>query len=286
MTSHGFSRGWRASRNSLSVSAISEKDGAMERDYDMDSARWVSDLRSPATVGQRAGERSIARLGSKQIASGALPVIFDRRVSNTLISALKGAITGPAIARGVSFLKDKLHTPIFSSAIQIIDDPFLIRGNGSRPWDGEGVTMSKQAIIKDGVLQSWLLNSASAKQLKLTTTGHANRGLGQPPGVGASNTILQAGEHSPEALMAQAGEGLLITEMFGPSLNSNTGDYSVGVAGFKIENGQRAYPVSEITIAGNLIDIYKTLIPANDLVFNRATVVPSLLCEGITIAGL
>ena len=285
MTSHGFSRGWRATRHSHSVSAICEKDGAMERDYDMDSARWLTDLRDGEAVGIRAGQRSAARLGSKQMTSGALPVIFDRRVSNALVSALKGAITGPAIARGVSFLKDKLHEPLFSPSIQIIDNPFLKRGNGSRPWDGEGVAMSEQAIIKDGVLQTWLLNSASARQLKLTTTGHANRGLGHPPGVAATNTIMMAGTDTPEGLLAKAGEGLLITEMFGPSLNSNTGDYSVGVAGFKIENGARAYPVSEITIAGNLIEMYKSLIPADDLVYNRATVVPSLLCEGITIAG-
>ena len=192
---------------------------------------------------------------------------------------------GPSIARGVSFLKDSLGQPIFSKDIQIIDNPLRKRGQASRPWDGEGVTVKEQHLIENGVLKTWILNSASARQLDLTTTGHANRSLGAPPGVAATNTYLSAGTKTPEDLMRDMNEGLLITEMFGPSLNSNTGDYSVGVAGFKIENGQRAHPVSEITIAGNLLEIYKTLIPANNLIFDKSTVAPSLLCEGITIAG-
>ena len=285
MTSHGFSKGWRASRHALSVSAIAEQDGAMERDYDSHSTRWLEDLKSAQEIGTLAGERAIARLGSQQLASGAMPVMFDRRVSAALVNSLKGAITGPAIARGVSFLKDSMSAQIFSDNIQITDDPLRKRGQASRPWDGEGVAVKKQSLIKNGILQTWILNTASARQLKLTTTGHGNRGLGAPPGVGTTNTVMSGGVKTPEQLMADMNDGLLITEMFGPSLNSNTGDYSVGVAGFKIENGLRAYPVNEITIAGNLIEIYKTLIAANDLVFNRSTVAPSLLCEGITIAG-
>lgn len=285
MTSHGFSNGWRASRHSLSVTAIAEKDGAMERDYDSDSTRWLEDLKSSQDIGTLAGERAISRIGSQQLASGAMPVIFNRRVSAALVNALKGAITGPSIARGVSFLKDSMDAQIFNKDIQIIDDPLRRRGQGSRPWDGEGVAVKKQHFIKDGILKTWILNSASARQLKLATTGHASRGLGAPPGVATTNTAMLAGSKSPEQLMIDMGNGLLITEMFGPSLNSNTGDYSVGVAGFKIENGVRAFPVSEITIAGNLVEIYKTLIPANDLIYNRSTIAPSLLCEGITIAG-
>ena len=285
MTSHGFAKGWRASRHALSVSAIAEQDGAMERDYDSHSTRWLEDLKSPEEIGTLAGSRAIARLGSKQMASGALPVMFDRRVSAALVNALKGAIMGPSIARGVSFLKDSMGAPIFSKEIQIIDNPLRQRGQASRPWDGEGVAVKEQHLIKDGVLKTWILNSASARQLELTTTGHASRGLGAPPGVGTTNTYMAAGLKTPDQLLAEMGEGLLITEMFGPSLNSNTGDYSVGVAGFKIEKGKRAFPVSEITIASNLIEIYKTLIPANDLIFNKSTVAPSLLCEGITIAG-
>lgn len=285
MTSHGFSKGWRASRHALSVSAIAEQDGAMERDYDSQSTRWLEDLKSTQEIGQLAGERAIARLGSEQLASGAMPVMFDRRISAALVNSLKGAITGPAITRGVSFLKDSMKSQIFSNAIQIIDDPLRKRGQASRPWDGEGVAVKKQHLVKDGVLQSWILNTSSARQLDLTTTGHGSRSLGAPPGVATTNSIMSGGTKTPEQLMADMNEGLLITEMFGPSLNSNTGDYSVGVAGFKIENGQRAFPVSEITIAGNLVEIYKTLIAADDLVFDKSTVAPSLLCEGITIAG-
>jgi len=285
MTSHGFAKGWRASRHSLSVSAIAEHEGAMERDYDSQSTRWLADLKSAQEIGTLAGERAIARVGSQQIASGAMPVMFDRRVSSALVNAFKGAISGPSIARGVSFLKEAMHTQLFRDNIQIIDDPLRKRGQASRPWDGEGVTVKPQNFIENGTLMTWILNTASAQQLRLVTTGHASRGLGAPPGVGATNTYMTAGPKTPEALRLDMNEGLLITEMFGPSLNSNTGDYSVGVAGFKIENGLRAYPVSEITIAGNLLEIYKTLIPASDLVFDKSTVAPSLLCEGITIAG-
>jgi len=285
MTSHGFAKGWRASRHSLSVSAIAEHEGAMERDYDSQSTRWLADLKSAQEIGTLAGERAIARVGSQQIASGAMPVMFDRRVSSALVNAFKGAISGPSIARGVSFLKEAMHTQLFRDNIQIIDDPLRKRGQASRPWDGEGVTVKPQNFIENGTLMTWILNTASAQQLRLVTTGHASRGLGAPPGVGATNTYMSAGPKTPEALRLDMNEGLLITEMFGPSLNSNTGDYSVGVAGFKIENGLRAYPVSEITIAGNLLEIYKTLIPASDLVFDKSTVAPSLLCEGITIAG-
>lgn len=285
MTSHGFSQGWTSSRHGLSVSAIAESGGAMERDFDYDGARWFEDLKTPEDIGRTAGERTIARLGSQQMSSGAIPVIFDQRVSGSLVSAMIGSITGTSIARGVSFLKDKMGETLFSPDIQIIDNPLMIRGHGSRPYDGEGIAPIMRHLIKDGVLQTWLLNCSSARQLGLETTGHATRSIGSPPGVAATNSYMTAGKKTPSQLMADIGEGLLITEMFGLSLNSNTGDYSVGVAGFKIENGQKAYPVSEITIAGNLLEMYKTLIPANDLIFDAATVAPSLLTEGLTVAG-
>ena len=285
MTSHGFSQGWLSSRHGLSVSAIAESDGAMERDFDYDGTRWLEDLKTPEEIGRTAGEKTIARLGSQQLDSGAMPVLFDQRVSGSLVSAMVGAITGPSIARGVSFLKDKMGAALFSSDIQIIDDPLMPRGHGSRPYDGEGIVPVTRHLIKDGALQTWLLNCASARQLDLQTTGHATRGIGSPPGVSATNSYMAKGSKTPEQLMAEMGEGLLITEMFGPSLNSNTGDYSVGVAGFKVENGLAAYPVSEITIAGNLLEMYKTLIPADNLIFDASTVAPSLLTEGLTIAG-
>ena len=217
--------------------------------------------------------------------SGAMPVIFDQRISGSLVSAMIGAITGTSIARGVSFLKDKMDETLFNTDIQIIDDPLMPRGHGSRPYDGEGIVPVTRHLIKDGKLQTWLLNCSSARQLGLETTGHATRSIGSPPRVAATNSYMANGSQTPAELMKQMGTGLFITEMFGPSLNANTGDYSVGVAGFKIENGQKAHPVSEITIAGNLLEMYKTLVPANDLIFDAATVAPSILTQGLTIAG-
>lgn len=284
-TSHGFRDGWRASRHGLSVSAIAEQGGAMERDYDYESKRYLSSLPDPTEIGRQAGRRAVARLGSRQIPSAALPIIFDERVSSSLLSALLGAISGPAITRGVSFLKGDLGQAIFSKDIQILEDPLLPRGDGSRPWDGEALPVQKRHIVENGVLKTWLLNMSSARQLDMTPTGHATRGVGSPPGVSATNTWIAAGTKTPEQLIEEIGEGFLISEMFGPSLNSNTGDYSVGVSGFKIENGARAFPVSEVTIAGNLRNMYKTMIPASDLKIDSATNAPSLLCEGLTLAG-
>ena len=284
-TSHGFRDGWRASRHSLSVSAIAQANGAMERDYDYESTRYFNALPDPEKIGRHAGTRAVARLGSRQIPSAALPIIFDERVSGALLSALLGAISGPAITRGVSFLKDELGKAVFAPHIQILEDPLLPRGDGSRPWDGEALNVKKRHIVEDGILKTWLLNMSSARQLDLAPTGHGTRGLGSPPGVSATNTWIAAGEKTPEQLMADIGEGFLISEMFGPSLNSNTGDYSVGVSGFKIENGARAFPVSEVTIAGNLKTMYKNMMPASDLKMDSATNAPSLLCEGLTLAG-
>ena len=284
-TSHGFRDGWRASRHGLSVSAIAERDGAMERDYDYENTRYFKSLPDPEKIGRHAGTRAVARLGGRQIPSAALPIIFDERVAGSLLSTLLGAISGPAITRGVSFLKDELGKAIFAPHVQILEDPLLPRGDGSRPWDGEALNVQKRHIVEDGVLRTWLLNMSSARQLGLPPTGHGTRGIGSPPGVSATNTWIAAGEKSPDQLMAEIGEGFLISEMFGPSLNSNTGDYSVGVSGFKIENGARAFPVSEVTIAGNLKNMYKNMVPANDLKIDSPTNAPSLLCEGLTLAG-
>lgn len=284
-SSQGFKDGWRASRHGLSVSAIAERDGAMERDYDYESTRYFSALPDPAKIGRNAGERALARLGSRQIPSAALPILFDERVAGSLLGAFLGAISGLAITRGVSFLKEDLEKAIFAPSIQVLEDPLLPRGNGSRPWDGEALAVSKKHIVENGVLKTWLLNMSSARQLGMDPTGHATRGVGYPPGVSATNTWIAAGSKTPEQLMKDVGEGFLISEMFGPSLNSNTGDYSVGVSGFKIENGARAFPVSEVTIAGNLKDMFKTMVPASDLKMDSATNAPTLLCEGLTLAG-
>ncbi len=284
-TSHGFEGGWRSSRHGLSGVAIAEKDGGMERDYAYEGARWFNDLPSPESIGLEAGSRVVARMGAVQMKSGAMPVIFDRRVANSLVAAIFGAISGASIARGTSFLKDKMGKQIFAPGINIIDDPLIVRGHGSRPWDGEGVATQRHDIIKDGKLMTWLLNCATAKQLGLKTTGHAMRGIGGPPGLSSTNSWLEAGALTPQALYKEMGNGLLISEMFGPSLNNNTGDYSVGVAGFEIKNGERGVPVNEITIAGNLLEMYSSLIAADDLKFDGSKCSPSVLVEGLTLAG-
>lgn len=284
-TSHGFEGGWRSSRHGAGGMAIAERDGHMERDYASEGARWFEDLPSISSIGIEAGTRAAARLGAKQLPSSAMPVIFERRIAGSLLSALINAISGTSIARGTSFLKDALGTAVFNDDITIIDNPKMMRGHASRPWDGEGTRVERRALIDNGVLTTWLLNTSTAAQLDLITTGHAMRGIGGPPGVGATNVYMLAGAQSPEKLMADIGTGLLVTDMFGPSLNPNTGDYSVGVSGVKIEGGERSHPVSEVTIAGNLLEMYKSIVPANDLVFDGSVVAPSLRIEGMTLAG-
>lgn len=284
-TSAGFDGGYAASRHGLSVSAVAEQDGAMERDYDHDGTRWFSDLRGAEDIGRRAGERAVGRLGATSMGSGAFPVVFDRRVSASLVGALIGAISGNAVARGVSFLKDDLGASLFSKNIQIVEDPLRKRGLSSRPFDGEGVETNLFNIIEDGRLNSWLLNMSAARQLGLETNAHGARGLSSPPGISTSNVALHAGKNSPDELIAMAGNGLLVREMFGPSLNPTTGDYSVGVSGFAIENGALTHPVSEVTIAGNLRDVFASLIPGSDLHYHYDTNAPSVLVEGLTIAG-
>jgi len=285
MTTDGFSKGWRSSSHGLSVAAFSSDGDNMERDYDYKSTRWLEDLQTAESIGIKAGNRAVARLGAKQMASGNLPILFERRVAGSLLSSFVSAISGSAIARGVSFLKDSMDAQIFHKDINITDDPHLIRAAGSHPWDGEGVAGKRLNLIENGVLKSWLLHSAAARQLGLATTGHASRGMSSPPGISCSNVWMDAGENSPSALMKDMGKGLFITEMFGPSLNANTGDYSVGIAGFAVENGERTYPVSEVTIAGNLLDMFKTITAADDLIMDSPVATPSLLIENMVIAG-
>ena len=285
VTSDGFSKGWRASSHGLSGAAFASDGTHMERDYDSRSARHFADLQSPERVGRKAARRAVARLGAQKPQSTTLPVIFERRVAAQLLAAFTNAVSGPAIARGVSWLKDKMEEQVFSGAITIFDDPHLVRGVGSHPWDSEGVACQKRVLVKDGVLQSWLLNTASARQLGLKSTGHASRALAGPAGVSASNCWIEPGPQTPEELMADIGDGLSVTEMFSPSLNPNTGDYSVGIAGFRIEAGAKTSPVNEVTIAGNLLDMFARLRAANDLVFEEALNAPSLLVDKMVIAG-
>ncbi|WP_203292800.1 TldD/PmbA family protein [Maricaulis parjimensis] len=285
-TSTGFNAGWRKSQFSYGASVIAEKNGAMERDYAATSARRVSDLKSIEEIGTEAGERTARRVGPQKIASGTMPVLFDRRVSTAFLSALCSAISGPAVARGVSFLREKMGEKIFADGITILDDPHRGWGHASCPFDGEGTVNQAREIISDGHLTTWFLNSAAARQLKLDPTGHARRNMGGPPGAGPTNLHLAAGSASRDDLIAGIGEGLLVSEMFGPSLNANTGDWSVGVSGYRITGGQIDHPVSEITVAGNLLDIFAKLVPASDLEFRGAVNAPSVCVDAISVGGL
>ena len=236
-------------------------------------------------MGKSAGERAVKRLNARKIASQSVPVIYDQRVASSLLGHLSSAINGAAIARGTSFLKSQMGQQIFSKGISIVDDPLRLRGLASRPFDGEGLTCSKRELIADGVLMGWVLDLRSARQLGLAPTGNGSRGLSSPPGPSTSNLHLEPGQLSPEQMIASIQQGLYITELIGNSVNMVTGDYSRGASGFWIENGQLAFPVSEITIAGNLRDMFMTLEPANDLIFKSSTNAPSCRVEGLTIAG-
>lgn len=282
---NGFSANAEGGSIQMAAMGIAEKDGAMERDYESRGMRYLEDMPTPKEIGNTAAERTLARLGAQKIESQTAAVIYDKRLSAQLLSSFKGAISGAAIARGVSFLKDKLGEQVFGSDIEIIDDPFMARGLGSRRFDGEGRAVNKKALIENGVLTQWMLHGPSAKQLGLKPNGFASGGFGDPPGVGGSNFFMKAGEKSQAELMKDAGKGLLITDMFGPSINPNNGDYSVGVAGFWFEDGTILHPVSEVTVAGNLVDMFLRLIPASDLEMRGSVNAPSLLIEGMTIAG-
>jgi PmbA protein len=282
---NGFSAYKTGTSTSLGLSAVAERDGQMERDYDSWSVRFTKDRPPAEEVGKTAGERTIARLGARKVDTQKAAVIFDRRVSDSLIGALLGAISGPSVARGVSFLKDKLGTAVFAKGIYITDDPHRPLGMGSRAHDGEGLPVAEAHLIEDGRLTRWLLNTPTARQLGLAPNGFAGLGFGDPPGVSTSNICLRAGTQSPGQLAKSAGKGLLVTDMFGPSINPNTGDYSVGVAGFWFENGEIAYPVSEVTVAGDLPSMFARLVPASDLELRGTRDAPSILIEDMNLAG-
>ncbi|QSF53796.1 TldD/PmbA family protein [Brevundimonas fontaquae] len=285
VTSHGFDGAYEGSAFSLGVGVIAEKDGAMERGGESRSTRHLSDLPGADLIGRTAGERAVARVGPRKIASTTAPVIFDNRMAGQIVSPAIGAISGPSIARGTSFLKDRMGQRVFAEGVTLIDDPFRPRGMGSTPFDDEGVAVQKRALFDDGVLTTWLLNSASARQLGLESTGHASRGLAGPSGVSTHNLHMEPGERDLAGLMADADTGLLVTSMFGPSLNGNTGDWSAGVSGFWFENGVIAYPVSEVTVAGKLTDLYLRIQRGSDLEFRGGFNVPSLMFDAVAIAG-
>ena len=284
-TSTGFFGRYAGTNHSIGVAVLAGEGTGMERDYDHASARHAGDLRDPADIGRTAGEKAVRRLNPRSMPSQAIPVLFHPDEAAGLLGHFAGAISGAAIARGVSFLKDRLGQPVFARGVKVMDDPHRPRGLRSKPFDGEGVANKALALIDDGRLTSWLLDCASARQLGLRTTGHAARGTGGPPSPSTTNLYLEAGRLSPKELMADIKQGFYVTELMGMGVNGVTGDYSRGAAGFWIENGEIAFPVSEVTIAGNLKDMFLNLVPASDLEFRHGTNSPTVRIEGMTLAG-
>ncbi|HEX4113735.1 MAG TPA: metallopeptidase TldD-related protein [Stellaceae bacterium] len=285
VASNGFAATYAGSHHYIGVSVIAGDGVGMQTDSDYSSAVHAGNLADPAEIGHSAGMRAVERLNARKVATGKYPVLFDRRVSGGLLRHLIGAISGPSVARGTSFLKDKLGQQIFASGIRIVDDPHVQRGLRSKPFDAEGVANRRRDIVADGVLETWLLDLGSARQLGLTTTGHASRGMSSPPGPSPTNLWLERGGVTRDELIGDVAQGLLVTELMGMGVNGVTGDYSRGASGFWIEGGAIAYPVHEITIAGNLKDMFRALIPASDLVFKTGIDAPTVRIDGMTVAG-
>jgi PmbA protein len=284
-TGSRFAHSYRTSHFSLSVSVVAGEGTGMERDYDYTSTRHRKDLRSAQSIGIEAARLALRRLNPRKVPTCKVPVVFDPRISRGILGVLAGAISGSAIARGSSFLKNAMNTNIFPEHVTIIDDPHIISGLGSRPFDAEGVANRKHTIVEKGELKTWLLDMRTANKLKLTTTGHASRGTSSPPSPSSSNLYMEKGRLTPKELIGDIKNGLYVTDTFGMGINTVTGDYSQGAAGLWIENGELAYPVSEITIAGHLKDMFASVTPASDLEFRYATNAPTLRVDGMTIAG-
>lgn len=283
--SNGFAGSYKRSQCGLSCAVIAGEGTGMEIDHDYTTAVYAEDLRSAEDVGRRAGERAVSRLGARKVDTNRVPIIYDRRVSSSLLGHLIGAINGAAVARGTSFLTDRMGQPVFAPGVTIIDDPFIARGKRSRPFDGEALAPRRMSIIDDGVLTSWLLSLRSARQLSLAPTGHAGRGSGSPPTPAPANFYMAAGSTARDSMIADIDQGFLVTQMLGSSISMTTGDYSRGASGFWIEKGQIAYPVNEVTIAGNLKDMFKAITPADDLDRETGVDAPSLRVDGMTVAG-
>ena len=286
VTSSGFTGAYLGSRHGVSMQAIAGEGTGMEQDYDFSSAIHAADLAAPDQIGRSAGERAVRRLNPKKVSTKRVPVVFDPRIAGTLVSHLASAINGSAIARKTSFLQSRMGEQIFGPGISIIDDPLRRRGLRSHPFDAEGVAGQRRALIADGTLTTWILDCATARELGLKTTGHAQRGVSSTPSPGATNLHLEPGRASPTELIADIEEGFYITDLIGMGANMVTGDYSRGASGFWIEHGELTYPVSEVTIAGHLNDIFRSLTPANNLVFRYGTNAPTVRIEGLTVAGV
>jgi PmbA protein len=285
VASNGFSGSYEGTGHGVSVAVLAGEGTGMERDYDYSSAIHASDLEDASAVGRRAGERAVKRLNARKVPTTKAPVVYDPRVAGSLLRHFLGAISGPSVARGTSFLRDKLGEKVFADGLTIIDDPHKKRGQRSKPFDGEGVKNRRRAIVEDGVLQTWLLDLASARQLGLTTTGHASRGTSGPPGPAPTNLWLAPGSVTAAELIEDIASGFYVAELMGMGVNGVTGDYSRGAAGFWIENGKLTYPVSELTIAGNLKDMFRRMVVASDLKFKTGIDSPTVRIDGMTVAG-
>ncbi len=282
---NGFSAGYSRSDRAVSCVAISGTGAGMERDYDGDMRIFQSDMRSPEDIGQSAGQRAVERINARRPKTGSYPVLFDERISSSLIGHLLAAISGSAIARGSSWLLGALGQSVLPDHLSLTEDPLRPRVSGSRPFDAEGLPTQRRAIVEGGVLTGWTLDLATARKLGMHSTANAARGTSAPPSPSSWNVALTQGDASREDLIRDMGTGLLVTSMIGSTINPNTGDYSRGASGLWIENGQIAYPVNECTIAGNLRDMLRRIVPANDARPHLSRVVPSLLVEGMTLAG-
>lgn len=283
--SNGFSGGYHRTGTSLSVVAITGTGTGMERDYYGDSRIHAGDLDTPEDIGRIAAERTLQRAGARKPPTGAYPVLYDERIANSLIGHLMMAINGSSVVRGASFLRDAMDTPVLPDGMTLWEDPSLPRINGSRPFDGEGLPVARRDLVADGVLRSWVLDLATGRKLGLPSTGNAARGTSGPPSPSVSNLRITQGTKTQAELLKEMGTGLLITSMIGSSVNPTTGDYSRGASGFWVENGEITYPVNECTVAGNLRDMLRTMIPANDARMHLTRAIPSMLVEGLTIAG-
>jgi len=284
-TSNGFAGSYPTSQFAISASVVAGEGTQMERDYEYAITRYRKTLEAPEEIGRRAGERAVKRLNPRRMKSCQVPIVFDPRVSNGFLRLLAGSIAGPAIARGTSFLKGRLGKSVFAPGITVVDDPRRPRGLASKPFDGEGVATLRRTVIEDGHLITWLLDSRSARQLNLPTTGHAARGTSSPPAPAPTNLYMEPGDTTPEDMIGAVENGFYVTEMMGMSFNNVTGDYSRGAAGFWIENGALAYPVSGLTVAGNLLEMFPKTTPADDLAFRYGINAPTLRIDGMTVAG-
>ncbi|MEM7444652.1 MAG: TldD/PmbA family protein [Pseudomonadota bacterium] len=283
--SNGFTGHYVRTGSSTVASVVAGEGTSMETDYDFSSAVFAEDLEDADEIGKRAGAKAVSRLNARKVETARVPVVFDPRVANSLLRHLAGAISGPAIARGTSFLKDRMDEQIFADGISVIDDPHRPRGLRSKPFDAEGLANSRRAFIENGRLTSWVMDLASSRQLGLRSTGNASRGTSGPPGPSVTNFYLEPGNSDPKDLIGAIGNGFYVTQMMGQGINMVTGDYSRGASGFWIEKGEIAYPVNEVTVAGNLADMFERLTPANDLSFHYGVDAPTVRVDGMTVAG-